>query len=132
MSAILVDPSPWIPEGIYLLRYVGYEMTEYWGHKKLALHFAIAEGEYAGIPLSRYYNVKDRLTDRFALVREYCAVFPDEPDYNQIDPDRFAGHLIRAKVETTRKSGVGKELNKASRYSVVRELLGIVPEDYPR
>ena len=130
MSAIVVDPSPWVPEGIYLLRYISYEMTQYWGHAKLAVHFAIVEGEYTGIPLTRYYNVKDRITDRFALVREYRVLFPDESDYSQIDPDRYSGHLIRAKVGTTRTSGSGKDLNKSSRYSVVRELLEIVPDDY--
>ena len=130
MIAIAVAISPWVPEGIYLLRYVSYEATQYWGKTKFAVHFAIVEGEYAGIPLTRFYNVEDLLSDRFALVREYQALFPDESDYSQIDPDRFDGHLIRAKVETTRKSGVGKDLATASRYSVVRELLGIVPEDY--
>ena len=130
MTGIVVNPSPWVPEGIYLLRYVNNKMTQYWGHQKLAIHFAIVEGEYAGTPLTRYYNVKDRITDRFALVREYRVLFPDESDYSQIDPDRYSGHLIRAKVETTRKSGIGKELTQASRYSVVRELLEIVPDDY--
>ncbi len=130
MSGIVFDPSPWVPEGIYLLRYVSYEMTQYWGHSKLLLHFAIVEGEYAGIPLVRHYNVKERVTDRFALVREYRALFPDESNYTQIDPDTYSGHLIRAKVETTRTSGSGKDLNKSSRYSVVRELLEIIPDDY--
>ena len=87
-------------------------------------------GEYAGTPLTRYYNVKERVTDRFALVREYRALFPDESDYCRVDPDRYSGHLIRAIVETTRKSGIGRELTKASRYSVVRELLEIVPDDH--
>ena len=130
MSGFVVDPSPWVPEGVYLLRYISYETTQYWGHIKLAIHFAIVEGEYAGTPLTRYYNVKERVTDRFAVVREYCALFPDESDYSRIDPERYSGHLIRVKVETTRKSGSGKELTKASRYSVVRELLEIVPDDY--
>ena len=130
MSAIVVDPSPWVPEGIYLLRYINYEMTQYWGHAKLAVHFAIVEGEYTGIPLTRYYNVKERVTDRYAVVREHRALFPDESNSSQIDPDSYAGHLIRAKVGTTRKSGIGKELAKGSRYSVVRELLEIVPDDY--
>jgi len=130
VSGIVVDPSPWVPEGIYLLRYISYETTQYWGHGKLLLHFAIVEGEYAGIPLVRHYNVKERVTDRFALVREHRALFPDDTNCSQIDPDSYAGHLIRAKVETTRKSGIGKELTEASRYSVVRELLEIVPDDY--
>ena len=68
--------------------------------------------------------------DRFALVREHRALFPDDSNCSRIDPDKYAGHLIRAKVGTTRKSGSGKELTKASQYSVVRELLEIVPEDY--
>ena len=130
MSAIVVDPSPWVPEGVYLLRYISYETTQYWGHIKLAVHFAIVEGEYAGIPLTRYYNVKERVTDRFALVREHRALFPDESNYSQIDPETYSGHLIRARVETTRKSGIGKELAEGSRYSVVRELLEIVSDDY--
>ena len=130
MSAIVVDPSPWVPEGVYLLRYISYETTQYWGHKKMAVHFAIVEGEYAGTPLTRYYNVKERVTDRFAVVREHRALFPDESNCSQIDPNTYSGHLIRARVETTRKSGIGKELTQASRYSVVRELLEIVPDDY--
>jgi len=51
-------------------------------------------------------------------------------NYDQIDPNRYEGHLIRAKVETTGKTGIGKTLAEPSRYSVVRELLGIVPDDY--
>ena len=132
MIGIVVDHSPWVPEGVYLLRYFSYETTQYWGHGKLLLHFAIVEGEYAGIPLVRHYNVKERVTDRFALVREYRALFPDASNYTEIDPDKYSGHLIRARVETTRKSGIGKELAKGSQYSVVRELLEIVPEDYAR
>ncbi len=130
MSGIVFDPSPWVPEVIYLLRYVSYEKTQYYGHNKIAVYFAIVEGEYAGTPLTRFYNIKDRVTDRFDIVREHRALFPDESHESQIDPDRYAGHLIRAKVGTTRKSGIGKELTKTSRYSVVRELLEIIPEDY--
>ncbi len=130
MSGIVVDPSPWVPEEIYLLRYVSSEMTQYWGHNKLAVHFAIVEGEYAGTPLTRYYNVKERVTDRFALVREHRALFPDDSNNCRIDPNTYSGHLIRARVETTRKSGIGKELAKGSRYSVVRELLEIVLDDH--
>ncbi len=74
--------------------------------------------------------MKERVTDRFALVREHRALFPDESNYTEIDPDKYSGHLIRARVETTRKSGIGKELAKGSQYSVVRELLEIVPDDY--
>ncbi len=129
MIGIVVDPSPWVPEGVYLLRYISYETTQYWGQNKLAVHFAIVEGEYAGTPLTRYYNVEERVTDRFAVVREYRALFPDESDYCRIDPETYSGHLIRAKVETTRKSGIGKELAKGSQYSVVRELLEIVSDD---
>ncbi len=130
MSGIVFDPSPWVPEDIYLLRYVSHEMTHYGVQNKLAVHFAIVEGEYAGTPLTRYYNVKERVTDRFAVVREHRALFPDESNSCRIDPDTYSGYLIRAKVGTTRKSGIGKELAKGSRYSVVRELLEIVPDDY--
>ncbi len=101
MSGIVFDPSPWVPEGDYLLRYLSYETTQYWGHIKLAIHFAIVDGEYAGTPLTRYYNVKERVTDRFALVREHQALFPDDSNCSQVDPDRYSGHLIRAKVGTT-------------------------------
>ena len=75
MNGIVVDPSPWVPEGIYLLRYVSYEKTQYYGKTKLAVHFAIVEGEYAGTPLTRFYNIKDRVTDRFDIVREHRALF---------------------------------------------------------
>ncbi len=130
MSGIVVDPSPWVPEGIYLLRYINYETTQYWGSSKIAVHFAIVEGEYEGIPLTRFYNFREPLTDRFAVVREYRALFPDESDYSQIDLERYTGHLIRARVGTTRTSGIGKTLSEQSGYSVVRELLEIVPADY--
>ena len=141
MNGIVLDTSPLLPEGTYSVRYTGYETGVYWGRPKVFVYFAVVEGEYEGIPLTRHYNAKTLegnigpngsfgVTDRHAIVREYRTLFPDESDYSQIDPNGYQGHLIRAKVETTAKNGSGKELAKPSRYSVIRELIEIVPEDY--
>lgn len=47
-----------VPDGEYELAYISHSTGTFFGTPKLLIHFAIATGEYAGLPVVRYYNVK--------------------------------------------------------------------------
>ncbi len=118
-----------------------YKTTRMFGGRKVVIRFAVAQGEYAGIPLTRYYNVDalaDELkngeeyaaSDRRDLVREYWKLFPDKSGSGDIELNDYAEKLIRVRVKSTGKDGRGNKLSKVSRYSKIAELLEIVPNDY--
>jgi len=141
LSGRVLNNHPEIPEGIYLVRYMDYKTTRMFGGRKVVIRFAVAQGEYAGIPLTRYYNVDalaDELkngeeyaaSDRRDLVREYWKLFPDKSGSGDIELNDYAEKLIRVRVKSTGKDGRGNNLSKGSRYSKISELLEIVPDDY--
>ncbi len=141
MIGKVLNNHPDIPEGIYLVHYIDFTMSRMFGGRKVIVHFAVVRGEYAGTPLTRYYNVDavaDELPagedyvagDRRDLVREYRKLLPDRSGADDIDLDDYAGKLIRARVETTGKDSRGNKLSKNSCYSKIAELLEIVPDDY--
>ena len=141
MIGRVVNNHPEIPEGMYLVRYIDYKTGWMFRGRKVVLHCAVARGEYASTPLTRYYNVDalaDELddgeeyvaNDRRDLVREYWKLLPDKSDSGDIDLNDYSGKLIKVRVETTGKDARGKNLSKSSRYSKIAELLEIVPDDY--
>lgn len=141
MAGKVVGHHPDIPEGVYAVRYNGYETGQSWNSMKVMLKFAIVEGEFEGIPLIRYYNAKRlfdpigpdggfEVGDRSDLVKEFRSLFPDIRSISQIDPDAYRGKLIRVQVESTKKTGTGEELTESNQYSVIRKLLEIIPESY--
>ena len=141
MTGIIRGQSPWVPEGVYTVKYCGYDTGKSWNACKVTVHFAIVEGEFAGISLDRFYNANAlvrpfgangifEVTDRGALVREYRSLFPGQANKSELDLNAYGNKLIRARVGTSNRNGLGKELSPVSRYSVIRELIEIIPDDY--
>ena len=134
MTGRVVGHHPDIPPGTYTVAYCGYETAVSWNSKKIKVRFSVVEGDYAGLVLLRYYNALEifdpigpngdfAVADRGALAAEFRRIFPDEVAYSEIDLNRYEGQTIKARVGHTKKSGLGKELHQANRYSVIRELL---------
>jgi len=130
-----------IPEGLYTVKYCGYETGKSWNSQKVTVKFAVVEGEYAGVPLARYYNVRRLyepigpngdfdVGDRSYLVKEFRSLFPDIRSTSEIDLDLYRSKSIRVKVVTTNKTGTGEELTGPNQYSVIRKLIEIIPETY--
>ncbi|WP_405234186.1 hypothetical protein [Lentisalinibacter salinarum] len=139
MTGKVVGYHPLIPEGEYLVRFTYYETGRAWKGSKAILHFAVVEGEYAGTPLTRYYNVrhvepplgrdgKFSVGDRCHLVKEFRSLLSESSAKSEIDLNLYRGWLIRACVGTTNQTGLGEDLTKPNQYSVIRKLLEIVPE----
>ena len=132
---------PDVPEGIYTVKFTGYETGQSWNCKKVNVYFAIVEGEYAGIPLARYYNATRlyepigpngdfEVGDRGDLVKEFRTLLPDVRSISKIDLDLYKDKLIRVQVVTVNKTGLGEELSESNQYSIIRKLLEIVPDSY--
>jgi len=139
MTGKVIGYHPLIPEGEYLVRFMYYETGQSWNSKKVRLQFAVADGEYAGTPLTRYYNALDlepptgrngkfSVGDRSHLVKEFRSLLSDASAIGEIDLNLYRDRLVRAKVGTTSQTGLGEELDKPNQYSVIRKLLEIVPE----
>ena len=131
----------WIPEGTYTVGFTHYETCKSWNGVKLHAYFGVTEGEYAGIPLPRFYNVDalvspPGLNGEFQvsagrlLVREHRALLPDLASQGVVDLMAYEGKLIRAKVVTVGKDGLGQELADPNRYSAIRKLIEIIPDHY--
>ena len=139
MNLCITDDTPLVPEGIYIVKFTHYDIGKSWNGCKVRVHFAIIDGDYAGTPLTRFYNAKALVGDsangftapsRGALVREFRTLFADTQAQPDIDLNAYRDKLIRAKVETVGKDGLGQELAKPTRYSVIRKLIEIIPDDY--
>ena len=138
MVGKVVGYHPNVPDGTYMVKYCGYETARSWNSEKVKLHFAIVEGEFAGVPLARYYNAKRLFEpigtngdfeagDRSYLVKEFRSLLPDVRSISEIDLDLYKDKLIRAHVVTTNKTGTGEAISESNQYSVIRKLLEIVP-----
>ena len=141
MNGFIPDELVIVPEDLYIVKFIHYEIGKSWNGDKVIVRFAIVEGEYVGIPLTRFYNVKliGRGTNssqcfeapsRGALVREFRTLFPDFLLQPQVDLNAYKDKLIRAMVDTVDKDGLKQELANPNRYSVIRKLIEIIPDDY--
>ena len=141
MIGKVVGFHPEIDEGIYTVKYIGYETGLSWNSKKVIVNFCIVEGENSGVPLTRYYNAKSldeplgpngsfSVGDRSHLVKEFRSLLPEVRSISEIDLNLYANKLIRVQVETTNKTGIGEELSESNQYSVIRKLIEIVPESF--
>jgi len=139
MTGKVIGYHPLIPEGEYLVRFMYYETGQSWNSKKVILHFAVAVGEYGGTPLTRYYNALDLeppigRNGQFSaggqshIVKEFRSLLSDASAIDEIDLNLYRGRLIKARVDTTSRTGLGEELDQPNQYSVIRKLLEIVPE----
>ena len=131
-----------VPDGKYELRYIFYETGLYWHSPKVAVHFAIdASDKYAGVPVCRYYNVKE-LTGQWgkyggyvapprgALVREYKQLLKKPNRTDRISFLALKGKCILARLETVTRTYNWKALEPDNQYSRVAELIRIIDDDF--
>ena len=138
-SFIIDDIQPLIPEGKYRLAFVRYETGLYFTYPKLAMRFKIVDhGEYFGLELPRYYNVKKFIGkpgkngsfkpakgSDFAL--EFCTCFPTVQirRLDRIPMSHWKNDIFIGEVRTTIKNRVQRELPEQLQYSVISQILGI-------
>jgi hypothetical protein len=93
-------------------------------------------GEFFGVRVSRYYNVRKLIgkpgrNGRFNahwncdLVREYSALISDPKRTDRIYFDRLKPLILRGLVRTVSKTAKQQDWPEALRYSVVERLSGI-------
>jgi len=132
--------SPWIPEGTYTVKFTHYETGKSWNDYKVHAHFAVVEGEHAGVPLTRYYNVdafigQSGLNGQFEasrgrhLVRELYALLPAQAYSGAANLNAYEGLRITAEVATVGKDGLGHGLAGPNRYSKIKRLIEIMSDD---
>lgn len=141
MVGNIVGYHPEVPEGFYNVRYCGYETGLSWNGKKVIVNFAISEGDYAGVPLTRYYNARNLsepigpngsfdVGDRCHLVKEFRSLLPDVRSISEVNLDLYKNKLIRAQVVTVNKTGTGEDLSSSNQYSKIHKLVEIVSESF--
>ena len=130
-----------VPEGEYELRYVDYETAIYFGSPKVVVHFAIVRPEeYAGLPVDRFYNVK-QLTGplglhgnyvsarRGDLIREYRKIVGRTGRLDRISFMPFKDQRIIGQIETVRSDYKRDPLPESEYYSRIRKLVSVLPGD---
>lgn len=129
-----------VPEGDYELRFLYHETAKYQDSAKVYLHFAIYTGEYAGLPLVRYYNVarlKSPPARNGKFVAKALGDFPLEMALIGLQPtrlDRFPlsklrGKRISGRVLTVQKNRQGDSRPYDVQYSKIAQLLGVLPNE---
>jgi hypothetical protein len=130
-----------VPEGEYELRYVDYETATYFGSSKVVVHFAIVRPEeYAGLPVDRFYNVKQLsgppglygnyvATHRGDLKREYRKIVGTTGRLDRISFKQFKDQRIIGQIETVRFDYKRDPLAESERYSRIKKLDSVLPGD---
>ena len=140
IEVLLKDPEPLIPEGTYHLKIKTWQTRLMFARcEKLHITFEIIDGEYAGVNIPYYCNVKQflgkpRFKGRFVvgkkskLAREFFLIMQLlKIDTTQMRLDRIPLtklNAITAKVRTV-KVVDKKQLPLAVRYSVIEEITGV-------
>ena len=99
--------------------------------------------EYAGLPICRYYNVKEltgpwgkygkyKAPPRGALAREYKRLVGEPNRTDRISFLALKGKRILARLETVTRAYNWKALARDDQYSRVAELIRIIDEDFGR
>ena len=133
------DELPLVKQGIYKIVFVSYETAKLFNGKslKLILWFRIvSEGEYFGIILPRYYNVKRiigqpmkngnfSITRNSNFVREYVDLFGLPHRLDRIPMTAFKNVIFKAATRTVTSGFNQKKIHKSLQYSVISELLEV-------
>ena len=131
-----------VPDGEYELRYIFYETGMFFGYPKVIVHFAIdASDEYAGVPVCRYYNIKEltgewgkygkyKALPRGDLVREYKRLFGGPNRTDRISFQALRGKRILACLKKVTRAYDWKALAPDDQYSRVAELIRIIDDDF--
>jgi len=133
-----------IPEGEYVVEFVGYYTTTMFAQRtpKLCMQFGIVEGDFAGIPLEQFHTV-DRLYgdagpkgsfkpkgQTCKLMIEFCRCFHDQKidRLDRIPMSRWESGRFIAKVRTVSENHQRTDIPNQLRYSVIAEILGVAAE----
>ena len=130
-----------VPEGEYELRYSYYATAAYFGSFKVVVHCAIdAPDEYAGVEVSRFYNVKKVIpplgkygeyvaSPCGALTREYKKLLGDPKRMTRISFTALKRRRLLGRLETVTHGHNRAKLGPDNQYSKIAELLGVIPDD---
>ena len=130
---------PLVKQQKYNLVFVSYETARLFSGKslKLVLWFRIvSEGEYHGIVLPRYYNVKRIIgkpekSGNFSVgrgsnfAREYVDLFGWPKRLDRMPMTVFNNKIFTGKVKTTTNGYNQKKIHKSLQYSVISDLLEV-------
>jgi hypothetical protein len=136
-SGEIENIPPLVREGIYTVKFMHWWTGILFGRRpKLAIVFRICDqGDYFGIELRRWYNVKPKgklgRNGEFKagwssdLVREYANLVGMPRRNDRIALTRYTGLLINAEVKTVRETREQQALPEALQYSVIKRLVSI-------
>ncbi len=126
---------PLIVPGIYSVVYQSHATANMFGKPRIIVRFAIAEGQYKGKVLERFYLAtrligqagkkgKFSVTKRSSFIRDYVRVTSHMPGrLDRIPMRMLRGRLIKARVGTVSKDRDGDLIPEALEYSKVSKLL---------
>ena len=135
------DQFELVPEGRYQVAYAYHETWVYMGRQpKVTFWFLVVDqGEYLGVKLARYFNVKRHIgkpskNGRFVPGRssdfllEYCSLFADSiKRLDRIPLAMLKNEIIEARVKTVKQNREQRNLPDVMKYSVIESWLGIIP-----
>ncbi len=134
------DLPPLVKQGVYELAFVEYRTAIMFRNKahKLIMTFRIVSmGEFFGLLLPRYYNVKKVIgkpqrSGRFKcgkkgdFLRDYLTLFPHkEPRLDRVPMSAYENVIIEGKIKTVTESR-RKAIPKPLQYSCISELRRVV------
>lgn len=126
--------------GLYQMAFSDFETRTMFRHSpKLILWFTVTDpGQAFGVKLARYYNVERIMGKRGRhrmfkakfhgeFVREYALLFRERPRrLDRIPMTKFENVIVEGEVATVRTDYQQRERPDAIRYSIIRELKGLV------
>jgi hypothetical protein len=137
-GGVIEGLRPHVIPGVYQLAYLGYSTMLFCKKPKVILRFRVVTmGEYFGVELERFYNVRRLIgkpgkNGRFKvgassdLVLEFCRVSVGR--INRLDRlplSTLKNSIILGEVHTVETNRNQKDLPELLKYSVIKELTGI-------
>lgn len=128
-----------VPEGVYEFGFLHHRTAYLFGRApKLFCYFRLLTmGEYNGLILCRYYNVKTlnskprkggsfRVGWRSDFMREFVTLFGMPQRLDRVSTETFKTQIVRGRVATVSTDNKGRKIPEPLRYSVITELLEAV------
>ena len=129
---------PLIKPGEYSLGFDHHETQRLWNQPKLILWFTVlSDGEYHGIKLRRFYNVRSLIGKpgkegkyhpsgwSSDLIREYAHLFGSIPDdrLDRFSLNPFKKVIITGEVKTVSQDSRKRGIPECVQYSVIERLI---------
>ena len=133
---VMSDQMTLIPEGVYKARFIDHDCAIMFGSQpKLMAVFEIIDGEYEGVRLARYYNVKNsrgslskqrwKVGKSSSLIRELCdctRVRYKRLDQLPLTEWRERCDYVQVKIKTVVQTSRQEELTEFAQYSVIEKV----------